>query len=579
MKTWYTDRSRIIDGQRCERFRWLSTFDGPSGIGIAPARKSLPLAVGGAVHAGLAVLLRDGQRCIDHHGTNWLEIEDNAVEAAFLELEKSRPGGLALDTAEEEAQREQKTDALGMALLDTAGEFGVPVSIDDGQALMGDPQQGQRIFEEYLWQEQSALVEGLVRAYARRKLRGLLERYEALEVEREGTWILSIVGGSSDGITAGSLGAGETKRPEANKECPSLGATPEDAEIIFMSRPDALLLERETQQLWLQSFKTAATWDIRKQRDAQRDMQGLSEGVEVERRLGEWWQTIHQWDGIMQGASPIFMKLKHDCSPAMFRFLKELAAPPRIMGIRYEYLLKGSRYEDKALSARCGFTCWTQGSHLTRNYVCTSLPTRSKSPVTYDLGSVCWSYEYIKEDGSDSKLYSGNWQRQPVWEQGTVREWIDKLDRSEETMSAYDPTVGQEPRPLGWKSDAQALGLTAQHPLDALFHPVLEVYRQEDEVRDWLEQTEAGEREIHEAVEKVRAARDAGERRSLLNRYFPESRHACVYPTTCPMLHQANHPGPCGGPADFDPIGSGRFREREPHHSPEREALAEKVKP
>ena len=50
---------------------------------------------------------------------------------------------------------------------------------------MRDAERSVREYEAYLMAEQSALVEGMVRAYARRRLRPLLEEFEVLEVERE----------------------------------------------------------------------------------------------------------------------------------------------------------------------------------------------------------------------------------------------------------------------------------------------------------------------------------------------------------------------------------------------------------
>jgi hypothetical protein len=44
--------------------------------------------------------------------------------------------------------------------------------------------------EKFLETEQRALIEAMVRAYARRRLQPLLEEFEALEVEREGEWLL-----------------------------------------------------------------------------------------------------------------------------------------------------------------------------------------------------------------------------------------------------------------------------------------------------------------------------------------------------------------------------------------------------
>lgn len=476
----FTDRSRLETTQRCLRARWWA-YESGGGVGVAPARKSLPLAVGGAVHAGLAVLL---------FGLG----EDEAIEAALLELEKSRPGGLELDTAETEAQR-RAVETLGSSLYASAEEFGVPVSAQEATELIGVAE-GQQAFERYLWTEQSALVEGLVRAWARRRLPFLQEHYEILEVEREGEWELA------PGIT-------------------------------FMSRPDALLRRKSDNTLWIQSFKTAATWDVRKERDAQRDMQSLSEGVEVERRLRE-----------------------------------------RVHGIRYEYLLKGQRREDRDLSARVGFGAYTQGSILTRAYTCTSVPQRGKSIGAYDLGDVCWSWDYLKEDGSTSKLAWQNWHARPTWElPGGVREWVERLASSQEQFSAEDPTVGLEPRSQGWWSEAQRLGTTAEHPLDTLFPPVVEVYRNDDDVRDWLEQTEQAEIGVAQASEAVEAvAHLPASKRSLLNVYFPQSRHNCTYPSECPFANTATRPGPCFGPADFVPLESGRFVPRVPHHVPEAEA-------
>jgi hypothetical protein len=432
----YTDRSRTETFQHCPRERWLRYHEG--NVGLEPARKPLPLGVGGAIHKGLERLLLG-------------DSEDMAVAAALTNFADFR-GALAVDTAE-------------------AADRGV---ISASAATEAD---------EWLWQEQSALVEGEVRAYARipalfgKGLKHLLEQFDVLEVEREGEWEL-------------------------------------DANLVFMSRPDALLRSRADNSLYLLSYKTASQWDVRKARDAEHDMQGLSEGVEVERRLGE-----------------------------------------RIMGIRYEYLLKGSRYQDRDLSARFGFNVWAQRSHLVRAY-------------QGDAGW-CWSYDFLKDDGSSSKLYYKAWRPRAVWEEMPIRNWIDMLDASTIAMSAYDPTVGMEPREVGWRSEAQAQGYTTTHPLDDIFPAPLTVYRSDDQLRDWIEQVEAQERRVAEAVAEVAAAVDEGEKRSRLNVLFPMTRHACEYPSTCSLS------AVCWGGEDIrrDPLASGLYRPRQPHHAVEADAV------
>jgi len=150
-----------------------------------------------------------------------------------------------------------------------------------------------------------------------------------------------------------------------------------------------------------------------------------------------------------------------------------------------------------------------------------------------------------------------------VWELGmTVKQWIDKLDASEEAMSAYDSTTGMEPRSMGWKSAGQATGFLAQHPLDEVFIPPIVQYRNEDEARDWLEQVQSQEEAIAEHVAQVDAAADEGERRSLLNKFFVQSRRSCSYPVECSYVPY------CWGGEDLrrDPLGSGRYIRRQPNH-------------
>lgn len=400
-------------------------------------------------------------------------------------------------------------------------------------------------FEEHLFEEQSALVEGLVRAYTRRRLRPLLEQYEVLEVEREGSWCLSqwhINKGTCPNCGAFAV------VPDANfsrlltcSECGWELAR----ELWFMSRPDALLRERDSNELYLQSTKTTSKWDIRKERDAQRDMQGLSEGVEVEKRLGRWWEELqHYGPDLSAWASA------SDTTLAMVKYLGGLPSPPRIMGIRYEYMFKGDRYTDKELAMELGIEARSQRSHLIRGYL---NPGMAAGDEQWN-----WSWDYLKEGGEKSKLYWKQWRSAPVWKHMTVKDWIDRLEASVETH-------GEENRALGYSGPAQATGFTEEHPLDSVFRAPIVVYRNDDDLRDWLEQTEAQERRVVEDVAAVEAAADEGKRRHLLNVHFPQTRRACEYPTTCSMVRI------CYGGDDIrrDPRGSGLYQLRVLNHPQE----------
>jgi hypothetical protein len=525
----HTDRSRCETAQRCNRARWLAYHEGPSGMGITSAKKPLALALGGAVHVGLADLLMSASAPGWDGSEGQMRLAENvAVTQALADFATFDAGRLEPDLAESAAQDLSTLDA-------------------------GERERVRSDVDQYLYDEQRALVEAMVRAYARRRLRPLLEQYEVLEVEREGEWKL----------------ADWTRDDYETQAIENLG------EIRFMSRPDALLRDRQTSDLYIQSFKTGASWDVRKGRDAEHDAQGLSEGVEIEKRLGEWWQLIRDAEAAAKDGrehpnvtickpgevvtddgreiKAVTYFYESQMPGAMYRFLRAAPAPPRVLGIRYEFLWKGERRRDKDLTARFGVETRSQSSHLVRGY---------HSPGMTDADAAWnWSWEYAKEGGETSKLYWKAWRGAAVWEHMPIRDWIDKLD-------ATVLTTAEEGREVGWSGPAQATGFTTAHPLDLAFHPALIVYRNEDDLRDWIEQTESQEVEIAERVAAVRSASDEGEKRSLLNRHFRQSRHACIYPSECQFTRV------CYGGEDIrrDPIASGLYQIRQPHHAPERDA-------
>lgn len=519
-----TDRSRIEVAQRCARLRWLEYHE--QGTGIGPVKKALPLVVGGSVHVGLATLLALAQPSFargsfDHDRGS---IEERAVAAALADFSGHKD---ALDVGGE------ATVPLGGGLDasgDNMSDFGAIVETKAAVTVGVAP----NAYDAFLAKEQAALVEAMVRAYARRRLRPLLEEFEVLEVEREGEWELA-----SWDICVRCKGKVHWSEEAEGDEVPhnvftcsacgySLSENGGKCELMFLSRPDAVLRHRGDGHLEILSYKTTGAWDQRKERDALRDMQGLSEGVEVERRLGQ-----------------------------------------RILAIRYEYLLKGERWRDKRLAAETGLD-WarTQKSHLIRQYVAVSTPSKGKSAGAFGVGDVCWSFDYHQEDGAASKLAWQNWDSRPVWEQpGGVKAWIDLLDASAVTMSGEDSTVGMAPREMGWSGPAQAVGLTARHPLDAVFVAPMTVYRNDDDLRDMVEQVEAQEVGIAEAVAVVGGAGNEDQRRSLLNRHFPQTRRACEYPATCAMTRI------CWGGEEIrrDPVATGLFVPRVPNHPREAE--------
>lgn len=207
-----------------------------------------------------------------------------------------------------------------------------------------------------LAQEQKALVEALLRVFVihPRGLPHIHANYDILEVERE-----DVVHEFAPGID-------------------------------FGARADGLLREKSTGDLYVLSFKTAARWDSRVDRQNQHDVQGLSEVMAIERRLGE-----------------------------------------RVQGVLLVYLIKGDRSEYPD-----GSGIYVQQSHLVRGW--------RREGITGQ--EFAWRYKWEGPDvWPDTGRLRGHtlgkgWERFNVWEaNGGVKAWIDLLATGAVQPDAGDP--------------------------------------------------------------------------------------------------------------------------------------------
>ena len=534
----FTDRSRTQRYQRCNRARWHEYHDGEAQRGIVAKRQSMHLAVGSAFHVGAAHLLQVAADANDWTSALCADRETEAVELALADFDSATADGLepGYNELPEVAAQAAATAGAGGdgAGISSPAPFGAPVQDSafdfDGAGLSPEmvtklnevQESGAAIFEAYLKAEQRALVEALVRGWARRRLRPLLEQYEVLEVEREGQWVLSEW---RDVLEDGAPG------PLSDRH-----------RLWWMSRHDGLLLDRASGQIVLQSFKTTGALDGRKLRDAQRDMQGLSEAVEVERRLGEWWDEIHNkptTETLAQEEPKVFDK--------MYDWLATLPAPPRIDAVRYEYVLKGERWESKDLSARCGFRAKSQRTPLLQAWVLSAGAVMSAADA---LGSLKHSFKWTNDLGESKQLYYKNYRQVPVYDLMSVAQWIDLLASGEVQPEA------RQPGDLGKPQDV----------LGDQFPPPITVYRNDDELRDWLEQVESQERKVVEDAAYVHAASSEGEKRTRLNERFPQNRQSCSYPGDCEFARGICYSSP---DAKRDPLGTGLYRPRTANHPQE----------
>lgn len=212
--------------------------------GLSPVRKSIYLVTGGAVHEGLAVLLRAAQYK--------RAITPTVVEVAVRECtaffwKEAGEMGHGLDPQDNTPVPKLTTDPA------LAAELGLEDEDDFARRKV-----------EWIAKEQASIAEGLVRAFAVRELERLLERYEVLEVEREGAFTLY------------------------DNNLPTSDTTTHER-IIFQFRPDALLRDRSDGNLYVMSFKTTSQWGWLTAEKAKVDVQGISEavGLEQEGKLNE----------------------------------------------------------------------------------------------------------------------------------------------------------------------------------------------------------------------------------------------------------------------------------------------------
>lgn len=202
---------------------------------------------------------------------------------------------------------------------------------------------------DYGREEQMALAEGLLRAWWAFEGESFLENFEVVEVEKEGRATLS-------------------------------------DEITLMFRPDALVRDKASGDLYVVSWKTCATFGPRNVNQARHDMQSMSEvfGVESSGSYG----------------------------------------PIHIEGVLYKWIVKGSRRKDNWDGL------YKQSSHLIYGW--------SKLGTDPDDAEWSWCYDWEGEDINpktgkpvNHKLGKG-WQKVPIWREysGGVKQWIDDLSRN-----------------------------------------------------------------------------------------------------------------------------------------------------
>lgn len=329
--------------------------------------------------------------------------------------------GEGIEQAVEVALKEFETQARGRGLLLEANEDAYSV-----------------------YTEQRALLEALLRAWYIVRYPSFLAEYEVVDLEREEEWKVS-------------------------------------GDILFMARADGVLRSRADGDLYILSFKTAKQYDKKRVDEARSDIQGISELVAVEERLGE-----------------------------------------RVQGIQMEYLIKGRREE------------WPKGSGI----------YQTSSPLIrpWVNGDGRLAHTWYWEDLDGGHTLGSKYRKTFVPDLGfSIADWIAKLASN---------TIQPEAGPC----------------LDKWIVSPLPYYRNRDEIESWKRQSKQQAMEMKAEVEFIEKSRRGVVEMPFdeaLDRYSPQYRHSCNWPTRCAYA------GICFGSAGQEPEQSGQYVEREPHHDAE----------
>lgn len=333
----FADRSRVLSHQSCPRKRYFEYEVPTTGDvnGVRPQRMDMNLLLGSAFHQGIEGLLSYAM-C---HPSDPMPPQDHIDECVRVTLEG--------DGSDWKGYWPQ-VKAVGLNL-----EPGEDAS--------------------YVYYEQAALVEALVRAYAIFVLPQVLDRFQVVDVEREERADFSIPGFT----------------------------------LHFLARVDGILLDKSTGEIFILSLKTAKEWGKREDDSARHDMQGLSETRVVEQRLAAWDSAlINETD----------TQIKAVNIPEWFRERHAAGASPTVSGVIMQYALKGRRENSPKGSSRYCFN-----NALIR-------PWKKAD----DLGGSGYAirYEYQDPMGGNHRLGKG-WNRVNIWEDMGVKKWIDYLAHNE----------------------------------------------------------------------------------------------------------------------------------------------------
>lgn len=274
-------------------------------------------------------------------------------------------------------------------------------------------------------------------------------------------------------------------------------------DVVLLSRSDAVLRRRSDGRLFVYNPKTAANPSDRR------------------------W--IANWEVDMQLMTEVL---------AVERRLGE-----RVYGVLIEGFDKGARVSEKDSVGT--ITGWRQSSPLIYGYKQDADPPLV--PITL------YDHEYTRRKG---------WKRFPVWEEefgkssipGVANQFAGQFPR-------WEKGSGLMRSPIEWWVNWIPL-----ETVEAQFVPLPPIMRDERSVESCVRQVVAMERRIEMSMMDI-SLRVPSQLEQALDEHFPQSFHACLFPSRCQMFEICHTPGVAS-----DVAGSGLYQPRVSNHPEASEA-------
>jgi hypothetical protein len=303
--------------------------------------------------------------------------------------------------------------------------------------------------------------------------------------------------------------------------------------VKLQARVDAEMRVLETGDLHAYSLKTMKQWGEREEESYKSDLQGITEIWAIEqdiaRRVARWQGIYEALYDLMNGEY-VFREDRNILNIWSY-FSKKKPILEKVMGVRFCFLLKGVW---KKVEYDSGSQYVTY-SPLIRGY-----KRVTPSGINY---AHSWFYPNPQNRSGKGALGKG-WEPFNVWEmEGGVKRWLEWLQTGEIQPECGDILRQQVITPI-------------------------EYFRDQDEIEEAIAEVALQESRIRNELVGMGEMKDETDVRIAMARTFPHNRRhckfhfggRCEYEAACWAMEVKN-----------DPIGSGLYEIRIPHHQKEKE--------